>query len=197
MDKPYRVMIDAGHGGGDPGAVNKALDIKEKDITLPVALFMNHYIFQGDYLFEAHLTRRKDEFVSLPDRCMKANFFNCNAFVSIHCNARPFIGKPGIEIEVYHYRTSKRGREFANIALGFLLKEVTKIKKTLSRGVKEGGFYVLKHTTMPAILVELGFITDNEEAIFLHKPRNQVIMAKALNEAIELFLEGGEEEWQL
>lgn len=195
--RPYRVMIDPGHGGGAPGAVNKTLDIKEKDITLAVALFMNHYNFQGDYLFSTWLTRNRDENISLEARCTKANTLNCNAFLSIHCNARHGKGKAGVEIEVYHYRSSKRGREFANIVLGMLLKSIGNETEVISRGVKVNSFYVLKHTRMPAILVELGFITDNEEALFLSKPKNQVIMAKALNEATELYLEGGGHEWMI
>lgn len=193
--RPYRLMIDPGHGGKDPGAVNKVLDIKEKDISLPVALFMNHYNYQEDYLFETWLTRKEDKKLSLDARCTKANTLNCNAFMSIHCNARNKKGEPGIELEVFHYKSSKKGKEFANIVLNFLLKEIAREIAVISRGVKVGNYYVLRHTTMPAILVELGFITDNEEALFLNKPKSQVRIAKTLNEATELYLEGGEHEW--
>ena len=189
--RPYRVMIDAGHGGRDPGAVNKELNIKEKDINLPVARFMRHYINTGDYLYSCYLTRDKDEFLSLDARCTKANTFSCSAFLSIHCNARHLPGENGIELEVFHYRDSAKGREYAGIVLDMLLKDIGREIVVTNRGVKVGGYYVLKHTTMPAILVELGFITDNEEALFLNKVKNQVMIAKALNEATELFLEGG------
>jgi len=194
-DRFYRVMIDPGHGGKDPGAINKELDIKEKDINLMVGLLMKDYIEKGDYLYDAYLTREKDEFVSLKGRCHFASFWQAHAFMSIHTNARPMRGKPGIEIEVYHYPRSKKGREFANIALGMLLGGVGEIFKVISRGVKEGAYYVLKNTKMPAILVELGFLSDNEEALFLSVLRNQKIIATSLCEAAELFLEGGGHEW--
>jgi len=194
-DRPYRLCIDPGHGGKDPGAVNKELDIQEKKINLAVALLMRGYIFTGDYLIDAYMTRHKDEFISLRDRCGKASSWKAHAFMSIHTNARPMRGKPGIEIEVYHYPNSKKGKDFANITLGMLLGDVGKIFKVINRGVKEGTYYVLKHTKMPAILVELGFLSDNEEAMFLSGIDNQEVMAKSLCEVAELFLEGGGHEW--
>lgn len=196
-DRPYRLMIDPGHGGTDPGAVNKELDIQEKKINLIVGLLMNDYIVRGDYLYDVHLTRDNDFYASLKGRCQLADFWKAHAFMSIHCNAREMKGRQGIEIEVFHYPGSKKGREFASITLGMLLRDVGDIFKVISRGVKEGTYYVLKHTRMPAILVELGFLSDNEEALFLSVLDNQKIMASAMCEAAELFLEGGEHEWRI
>lgn len=196
-NRSYKLIIDPGHGGGDPGAVNKKLKIMEKNITLAVSLIMREYCWTGDYLFESYMTRRKDEFVSLKERCKKAKVWNVDAFMSIHCNARYCKGKPGIEIEIFHCPRSKRGREFANITLGILLNEVGKCTDVISRGVKEKAFYVLRKTHCPAILVELGFISDDEEALFLNDPMNQKMMATALLESAELFFEGGEHEWKL
>lgn len=190
-NRPYRVMIDPGHGGKDPGAVSKIHNIKEKDVNLSVAKYLELEALRGDYLFETHTTRTGDSYRSLPNRCWQSEYWHVNAFLSIHCNARPLRGKEGIEIEVYHAVGSIPGSEFANITLGLLLSEVEKKTKVISRGVKERGFYVLKHTSMPAILVELGFLSDPEEAVILADKKNQRIMAKAMVEATELFLEGG------
>ena len=195
--RPYRLCIDPGHGGKDPGAVNKDLDIMEKKINLAVALLMRGYIYTGDYLFDAYMTRHQDYFVSLRDRCGKALAWETNAFLSIHTNARPMRGKPGVEIEVYHYPGSKKGEEFATIAKESLIKDVGEIFKVIDRGVKEGKYYVLKHTKMPAILVELGFLSDNEEALFLSTIDNQKVMATSLCETAETFLEGGGHEWNI
>ena len=194
-DRPYRLCIDPGHGGKDPGAVNKELGIQEKKINLAVALLMRGYIYTGDYLFDAYMTRHKDEFISLRDRCGKALAWKTNAFLSIHTNARPMRGKHGVEIEVFHYPGSKKAEEFARIALGILLRDVAEVFKVIDRGVREGKYYVLKHTKMPAILVELGFLSDNEEALFLSTIDNQKLMATSLCEAAEHFLEGGGHEW--
>ena len=194
-DRPYRLCIDAGHGGADPGAVNKELDIQEKRINLGVGLLMRGYAFNGDYLFDAYMTRHKDEFISLRDRCGKALSWKAHAFLSIHTNARPMKGKSGVEIETYHYPGSKKGEEFASIVQEALIKDIAEIFKVIDRGVKGGKYYVLKHTKMPAILVELGFLSDNEEALFLSGIDNQEVMAKSLCEAAEHFLEGGGHEW--
>jgi len=204
-DRYYRLMIDPGHGGSDPGAVNKRLNIKEKDINLAVGLYMFDRILLGDYLSKPFITRTKDEFVPLWGRTNLSKLWGVHAFMSIHTNARYKKGVPGIEIEVLHYKNSKRGIQFANITLGILLNEVGKNTKVISRGVKIGrrwdnkkkewkDFYVLKHTPMPAIIVELGFISDDEEALFLKEPTNQKMMAGALAEASEVFLEGGDYE---
>jgi len=195
--RPYRLCIDPGHGGKDPGAVNKDLGIQEKKINLAVALLMRGYIYTGDYLFDAYMTRHQDYFVSLRDRCGKALAWETNAFLSIHTNARPMRGRPGVEIETYHYPGSKKGEEFAAIAQENLISDIAKIFKVIDRGVKAGKYYVLKHTKMPAILVELGFLSDNEEALFLSAVANQEVMARSLCEAAETFLEGGGHEWAI
>jgi len=101
------------------------------------------------------------------------------------------VGKEGLEIEVFHAVNSKGGRNFANLALGCLLCETRKKTKVISRGVKEKDFYVLKETPCPAILVELGFITDPEEAGFLNDKKNQRALAKALVGATQLYFESG------
>lgn len=195
MSRPYRLCLDPGHGGKDPGAVNKDLGIQEKKINLAVGLLMRGYIYTGDYLFDAYMTRHKDEFISLRDRCGKALSWKAHAFLSIHTNARPMRGKPGVEIETYHYPGSKKGEEFADIVQEALIKDIGEIFKVIDRGVKGGKYYVLKHTKMPAVLVELGFLSDNEEALFLSNINNQEKIAKSLCEAAEHFLEGGGHEW--
>jgi N-acetylmuramoyl-L-alanine amidase len=194
---PYRLCIDPGHGGKDPGAVNKDLNILEKKINLAVALFMRGYAFSGDYLFDTYMTRHKDEFISLRDRCGKSWSWKAHAFLSIHTNARPMRGKHGVEIETYHYPGSKKGKEFAGIVQESLISDVGKIFDVIDRGVKSGKYYVLKHTRMPAVLVELGFLSDNEEALFLSAIANQGKIAKSLCEAAETYLEGGGHEWNI
>ena len=189
-DRPYKVMIDPGHGGKALGAVNKDLVIIEKDINLSVANMLKKIVFSGDYLYETWSTRREDVSVSLKERCNKANHYKANAFLSIHCNARPAVGKKGLEIEVFHAVGSEKGKEFATLALNYLMTESRRLINVIRARVLAKDFYVLKHTSMPAILVELGFLPDPEEALFLNNKMNQKVMAKALAEATEHFLEG-------
>lgn len=189
------IVIDPGHGGEDPGAVSRKFGIKEKDINLAVALYAEDYIKKDNFSFTPVLTRRQDVFVSLQSRCEIARANKAAAFLSIHCNAREVKGRPEIELEAFYYQGSSLGRQLAELALKDLLSEVEKVTTCIDRGVKTAGFYVLKHTPMPAALVELGFITDDEEALFLSGIRNQRILARSLAESLELFLEGGLYEW--
>lgn len=192
MSRPYALMIDPGHGGKDPGAVNERLRVNEKDIVLAVGLLTRRCAIRGDYLYMPYMTRDEDVFVGLQERCEKAKFQEVQAFLSIHTNARPARGKYGLEIEAWCYRGSKRGRGLAQTMIDYLSIHLSELIPFYSRGVKEGGFYVLRKTPMPAVLVELGFLSDNEEAVFLQDKDTQKKMALALAEGAEYFLEGGD-----
>lgn len=190
MKRPYKVVFDPGHGGRDPGAINKNLELKEKDLTMKVGRYLLGISLAGDYLFDPVMTRISDLALSLKNRCIFANEKKADAFVSIHHNAR-LTQRPGLEIETYCYPGSVKGRNFAEIVQAYLINELAEKMKVLDRGVKEKAFYVLRKTKMPAILVELGFITDDEEAKFLNKNNNLKYMALSIAGSTELFLEGG------
>ncbi len=189
---PYKVVVDPGHGGDrHPGAVSKIIAINEKDMTLDISNALINRVLKGDYLYQLFPTRVTDSYRSLQHRCDIANRLNVDVFMSIHHNARPFIGKPGVEIETYHFPGSLKGRHFARQIHDYLVVELQKNHKILDRCVKEKAFYVLKHTKMPAILLEIGFITDPEEAIWLASAIHQREVASILAEALEYYLEGG------
>ena len=189
MSRPYIAVIDPGHGGRDPGAV--ANNVLEKDVNLEVALRLRKNVVQGDYLFMPFLTRGDDHYVSLQQRCDTANEAKAALFVSLHCNARPMRGREGIEIETYHYPGSYVGETVASVLFNFLFVSIDDKYKCIPRGIKQKAFYVLKHTTCPAVLVEMGFLTDPEEARWLNEGVNQNLLAQAIAEGIEISLEGG------
>jgi len=189
MSRPYIAVIDPGHGGSDPGAV--ANNVLEKDVNLEVALRLRKYVVQGDYLFTPFLTRGDDHYVSLQQRCDTANTAKASLFVSLHCNARPMRGREGIEIETYHYPGSYVGETVASVLFNFLFVYIGEKYTCIPRGIKQKAFYVLKHTTCPAVLVEMGFLTDPEEARWLNEGVNQNLLAQAIAEGIEISLEGG------
>jgi len=189
MSRPYIAVIDAGHGGADPGAVSN--NVLEKDVNLEVALRLRKYVVQGDYLFMPFLTRGDDHYVSLQKRCDMANEAKASLFISLHCNARPMRGREGIEIETYHYPGSYMGETVASVLFNFLFVKISENHLCIPRGIKSKPFYVLKHTTCPAVLVEMGFLTDPEEARWLNEGVNQNLLARAIAEGIEISLEGG------
>jgi len=203
----WAIVIDPGHGGRDPGAVNKKYGYEEKDINLHVADYMREYINDRVPELNAFYTRHMDWAVSLPERCRFANgtetsFFGkkIDAFISIHTNARVLKGRYGLEIETYYFRNSEPGFELAaSVQRELLAIGVHYDLPVIDRGVKVGqrrgrdgelkDFYVLRKTHMPAILVELGFLSDDEEAQLLVKSENQEIMAQAIVDGVVKWLE--------
>lgn len=155
------LIIDAGHGGTDPGASGGGW--MEKDVTLAYAKLLS-LAFEADWGEQGFttMTREKDMTVSLPDRCEIANHGIVDgwkeAFISLHCNSNE--GVPGFGMEVFHHPQSDQGKKLAE-----------SIDKhwpfSAKRGVKEAEFYVLKHTRMPAVLLEIGFINNPDERLMM------------------------------
>jgi len=196
----WSIVIDPGHGGKHPGAVNKTYGYMEKNINLHVAEFMMSYIDEHVPELVVFSTRRSDRTVSLSDRCKLANTGNTDAFISIHTNARVLKGRYGLEIETFHFRGSEEGEELAYCIQDTLFNRSMAFGvPVIDRGVKIGqrrgsdgelkDFYVLRETHMTACLVELGFLSDDEEAQILIRPENQEIMAKAIVDGIVQWLE--------
>ncbi|WP_297551081.1 N-acetylmuramoyl-L-alanine amidase [Thermococcus sp.] len=146
----HTICVDAGHGGSDPGAV--ANGVEEKNINLAIALKVAKLLEEDGA--KVVLTRDGDYYVSLSDRVKIANSNNCDIFISIHANAASDTSASGFE--VYHYYGSTKGNELAT----YVDEEIAKVIPLKNRGVKEAGFYVLKYTSMPAILIETGFVTN-------------------------------------
>jgi N-acetylmuramoyl-L-alanine amidase len=180
-EKMKRICIDAGHGGKDPGAIGRS-GLNEKDINMQVALKV------ADLLMDRYtvvMTRTDDQYVSLGKRCDIANQSKSRLFVSIHCNAAENHEANGIE--TFHYYTSTRGKLFANA----IQRGLIALTDRRDRGVKAAGFQVLRDTSMPATLVELGFITNTEEEQLLQKEEFQNACAKAIVKGIDDFFDRG------
>lgn len=199
------IMIDPGHGGHLPGAVNKKHNLKEKDINLAVSLLVGRYL--NKYHFseaDAIFTRKIDKAVSLKQRCITANANYADAFVSIHTNARRLKGRYGLELESFHSKGSRKGSLLAAAVLEQILltfRTHAPEVKLIDRGVKVGQrwskkkqkmcpFYVLKNTAMPAGLIEIGFLSDDEEAIILKSKKYQRMFAVGIAKGIIKYLRG-------
>lgn len=177
-----KIVIDPGHGGRDPGAVGPT-GVQEKVVTLAVARKLEEILCRN---FLVKMTRENDGTVSLTRRCDIANSWRADIFVSIHCNA--FRKRTAKGTETYCYPGSIKGRELA-IAVQ---KELVKTLKLPDRGVKEARFFVLRKTVMPAILVELGFISNLKEESLLENPAFQEKAALAIANGIYFYkLKGG------
>jgi len=152
---PITVVIDAGHGGHDRGGI-PGQRIAEKDMTLDVALRLRNVLSASGY--RVVMTRSTDVFVPLGGRVAMANSYRNAIFVCIHFNATGRSGASGIETYFY-------SRESLPLASA-IHYYVTGGAPSANRGVRRRGYYVLRKTSIPAVLVECGFLTNPTEAAY-------------------------------
>src|SRR5438128_793135 len=149
------VVIDAGHGGHDRGGI-PGQRIAEKDMTLDVALRLRNVLASSGY--RVVMTRSSDVFVPLGGRVAIANSYRNAVFVCIHFNATGRSGASGIETYFY-------SRDSLPLASG-IHYHVAGGAPSDNRGVRRRGYYVLRKTNIPAVLVECGFLTNPTEAAY-------------------------------
>ena len=172
-DRP-RIIIDPGHGGHDPGTIGIG-GIQEKDIILPISLDVAEILRKQD--IEVILTRDSDNFISLQGRTDMANDLDADLFVSIHANAIN-LSRPDVNgLETYYYQS---GRRLAEVIHWSILNGV----KIDNRNIRRARFYVLRHSTMPAVLVEVGFLTGAVDSSNLKDPDYRRQMAEAIARGI-------------
>jgi N-acetylmuramoyl-L-alanine amidase len=156
-----RIVIDAGHGGKDPGAVGNGL--REKDLTLTLAKRIGKLLAARGA--EVYYTRDSDVFVELSDRAMFANQLGADYFMSFHINAG---GGTGFETFV---QTGSSGATVANQNVIHRRVALLYAQEGLpDRGAKQANLAVLRETHMPAILLEYGFIDSAKDAARLADP---------------------------
>ncbi len=162
------VVIDAGHGGRDGGAVWNGLI--EKKLCLDVAKRLQAALQKKG--LRTVLTRSADSTVELSSRARKANQYSRSVFVSIHFNASRNRTVTGLET---HCR-SERGRTLARA----IQRSLAARKLGVSRGIDWEDFKVLRETKMPAVLVECGFISNKSEARRCGSPAHRQALADAI-----------------
>lgn len=227
----FVVVIDAGHGGKDPGAQSANRKVNEKDIALKVALRAGELIRNAHPEVTVKYTRRTDVFVELKERANIANKAKADLFISIHCNAAESRKAHGAEVYVLG---SEEGRTQANLNAakrensvillekdykesyqGFdpsspesyiifeymqseYLKESIELAQSIqtqlsttakryNRGVHQAGFLVLHATSMPSILVELGYISHAEEEKFLNSADGKEKLSKSIANGFDTY----------
>lgn len=218
------VVIDAGHGGKDPGAIG-IKGAKEKDINLAVALKLGEMISKSLPDVNVIYTRSTDKFVELYKRGKIANENNGKLFISIHCNSagkksstrgfEVYLLRPGktqqaieiaelensviklednpdryqkltdenfILVSMAHSAYMRYSEKFSDMLNSNWLKQVRGIP---SRGVKQAGFYVLVGASMPGVLVEAGFLSNEKDEEYLKSERGQKEVATALFQTVK------------
>lgn len=176
-----RIIIDVGHGGKDSGAIG-INEIQEKTVVLNIAkeiVKLNRTIL--DNKLDIYLTRYRDTFISLADRSKLTKTLKVDLFISIHCNASKSSSK-GMEVYVFNSKTEAFNIK-KSIGLGLsVLNESTQNLHLKKRGVKFENFQVIRETIIncPAILIETGFVTNDDEADYFLKPQNISAVALAI-----------------
>jgi len=217
------IVLDAGHGGDDPGAINGSL--KEKNIVLSIAQKAGKELQGRGY--KVYYTRSKDKFINLRDRTKYANDKAADLFISIHANAAPNKTKAatmhGIETFFLSPARSERSKNAAALEnksdieemnyfskqtfLNFLNREkiiasnklaidvqrevLARAKSVSSKasdgGVREAPFWVLVGALMPAVLLEVGYITHPDEGELINNSKYQDALAKGLADGIDVY----------
>lgn len=170
----FSFFLDAGHGGTDPGAVNDNLGLQEKIAALDICLALGEKLEAlgaGIYYSRIHNSSRP----ALSTRAAQANSLNCTAFISIHLNSAANKTATGAETLVYNLKGT--GYKLA----GHIQEQLIKATGFRDRGIKDRpDLTVLKKTAMPAVLVECGFISNDEEAQKLFEKAFQDKIAAAI-----------------
>ena len=178
------ICLDPGHNyglngkGRDPGAINAELGLKESVIALEIVKTLANMLIAKDH--SIIFTRDNgDSELTLKKRCDIANQTRCDLFISIHLNSSDNTSANGIE-------TLRFGSSSNEKLANQVQKALIKWTKARDRGVKvRNDLYVLKYTRMPAILVEVGFISNKEEALRLNDSEYQRKLCNAILEGLE------------
>ena len=225
--KNFTLVLDAGHGGKDPGALGKTG--KEKNINLAVTMAVGKLVEENLKDVKVIYTRKTDVFVELSERAAIANRAKANLFVSIHTNALPN-GKQGRGSETYtlgihraadNLDVAKRENEAImlekdyenryegfdpksaesyiifefmqdkymeqSVKLATLIQQQFRSAGRQDKGVHQAGFLVLRATSMPSCLIELGYITTPNEESYLTSSSGVQELAKSIYEAIKKY----------
>ncbi len=173
------VLVDPGHGGKDPGAIGLG-GLQEKNVILPIAQQVAALLEEQGV--QAVMTRDSDYFIGLGPRVAKADGLNADLFVSIHANSMPANRTDISGLETYYYES---GRRLAWTIHNTVLRRMN----IRDRRVRRARFYVLRKSSMPSVLVEVGFVTGREDAPRLASSAYRDQMAAAIASGILQYIQ--------
>ena len=172
------VVIDAGHGDHDPGAISVTKK-KEKEFTLALSLKVEALLLNEPDLAVV-LTRSDDTYLKLAERAKIANDLQADVFVSIHGNSNESSAANGTET----FYTRNESKDLAAI----IHKHVSKATGFKNRGANYANYHVTRETKMPAVLLEIGFLSNGKEESQMYSENFQQIVAQAIVDGIKEYL---------
>lgn len=183
-ENPFKgklIALDPGHGGTDPGAIGFT-GLKEKVVTLAVAIHLKEFL--EDAGSKVIMTRSGDQSVSNKGRVDVANDAGADIFLSIHANAYSDPKSNGTET---FYSVQNNSGDASKYLAQQLQRELVSVLGLRDRGVKTANFYVISEAGMPAALVELAFLTNEEEEALFKDPETYIRSAEALFTGLEAY----------
>jgi len=188
-NKVFRVMLDPGHGGKDPGT--ETSDPKkyknEKDIVLNIAKLAGGYLGERVKGVEVRYTRTTDKYLTLDERVLMAHDWEADLFVSVHCNSNPDSLIAGTQVHI-HSRDFKNSLRMARLLEHEFTQRARRDEKALQTLEDRGyNLFVLQFTKMPSVLVEVGFLSNPKEERYLNTAHGQDIMASAIFRAVRAY----------
>ena len=183
-----RIIIDVGHGGKDAGAIG-INGIQEKDVVMSIANAILRSNNNLEKPLDIYLTRYSDTLISLSQRTKLANALKADLFVSLHCNHSDNPDSRGIE--VYALRKQEKF-SMESVYAGYKIERaLCEVIGYESRGVKFANFQVLRETTeyCPAILIELGFLSNWDEGSYISDNNNMERIALSILLSIQKAIE--------
>ncbi|MEK7482914.1 MAG: N-acetylmuramoyl-L-alanine amidase, partial [Planctomycetota bacterium] len=179
------VVIAPGQGGKDPGGLSHTGKLNEKELTLAISNRVAEVLTACG--IKVVFTRTTDTFIPLPERVKEVQSANC--FVSIHINSNPNLQCVGYEIihQTMDHQSEQLRQQSKLLGNQILFNLKKYIPSTRSRGLKNNvrQLHVLKNSKIPAVLLELGFISNPEEEALLNQAGYQKKLAQAIAEGIQ------------
>ncbi len=214
----FTVVLDAGHGGKDPGAIGRS-GVFEKDVVLDITQRLKASLEKRG--IDVVMTRDRDEFITLAKRTEIASRVNADLFLSIHANTEPSRRVRGVEVysaKDLGYQEKREEQRLRNLKImaagstvtsgsamaaaivgdmmyfhkrlispelaGDVARKLSRDLKTSNRGARRSGFFVVRNTLMPAVLVEVGFLSHYREEKMLKNSAYCEKIADSLAESV-------------
>jgi N-acetylmuramoyl-L-alanine amidase len=176
------IVLDAGHGGKDPGALSKDELTYEKEINLAILTKLKELLDKDN--IKVYYTKLTDETLFLRPRVTLANEVDCDFFISIHCNSSVSKKANGTEIFYYdHENKNIKSKDLAEIFIDEISKSIP-LKNNGIRKMKDKDIFILYNATVPAVLIEAGYMSDRNDLEYLKSKEGQDAIAKGIYNGI-------------
>lgn len=181
IDNEFTVAIDPGHGGVDSGTLAFNEKFEEKKINLAVAKCVQKKL-ENQTGIKVLLSRDDDSYLSPEERTEWMNGMNVDLCISIHCNSADNLDATGVEVLYQEGVKGKVSKKLAKACLDSILERTGQVDRGLLGG---DGIYIVRNAKMPIALIEIGFISNEQELAYLRKERNQELIAEGIVNAIK------------